>query len=297
LGKTKGKGVKETLDMLDDNKPGVIVTNQVKAESKDEGRYLYCVADSGEKAHLGKIGLDDKEVYTIPYVNLCAVVHNCPSEPYKSEDREVVKRWVITHEKVVEVAWEKFGTVLPLGFDTIIKGEENISPEENIKNWLKQDHVKLKEKIDKIRGKAEYGVQIFWDHKFIAEEIAKANEEIRNLNQDIKSKPKGMAYMFRYKLENLLKKEMEKKADYYFKGFYARIKKCVFEIRVEKTKKMSDFGSCGDEKRQMFMNLSCLVDKEKSRELGEELEKINEEEGFAVRFTGPWPPYSFVAFG
>ncbi|MDP3023952.1 MAG: GvpL/GvpF family gas vesicle protein [candidate division Zixibacteria bacterium] len=290
MGKTKGKGVKETLDMLDDNKPGVIVTNQVKAESKEEGRYLYCIGDSGEKAHLGKIGLDDKEVYTIPYVNLCAVVHNCPSEPYKSEDNEVVKRWVVAHEKVVESAWEKFGTVLPLGFDTIIKGEKDISPDENIKNWLKQDYVNLKEKIDKIRGKAEYGVQVFWEPKLIADEITKTSEEIKSLNQDIKSKSKGMAYMLKPKLENLLKKEMEKKADLCFKDFYARIKKYVFEIRVEKTKIMG-------EKGKMLMNLSCLVDKEKSRELGEELEKINEEEGFAVRFTGPWPPYSFVAFG
>lgn len=282
--------------MLDDNKQEVVVANEVKAESKYEGRYLYCVADSGESVKLGKLGLDGEEVYTLPWGDLCAVVHNCPSEPYKSEDDEVVKRWVVAHEKVVEVAWERFGTVLPLGFDTIIKGEEDISPEENIKNWLKQDYANLKEKIDKIRGKAEYGVQIFWDPKLIADEIAKTNEEIKNLNQDIKSKPKGMAYMFKHKLENLLKKEMEKRADVCFKDFYARIKKRVDEIKVEKTKKISA-GSIGDEKRQMLMNLSCLVDKEKSKELGEVLEKINEQEGFAVRFTGPWPPYSFVALG
>ena len=276
--------------MLDDDKPEVVVTNEVKVENSNEGRYLYCVADSGENTDLGKIGLDGREVYTIPLGDLCVVVHNCPSEPYKSEDDEVVKKWVMTHEKVVEVAWERFGTVLPLGFDTIIKGEEDRSPEENIKNWLKEDYEKLKEKMDKIRGKAEYGVQVFWDPKFIADEIAKTNEEIKNLNQDIKSKPKGMAYMFKHKLENLLKKEMERKADSCFKDFFARIKKCVDEIKVEKTKKT-------DEKGQMLMNLSCLVDKEKSKELGEELEKIDKQEGLAVRFTGPWPPYSFVAFG
>ena len=282
--------------MLDDDKREVVVTNKVKAKSKDEGRYLYCVADSGDRVDLGKIGLDGKEVYTLPWGDLCAIVHNCPSEPYKSADNEVVKRWVVAHEKVVEVAQERFGTVLPLGFDTIIKGEKDKSPEENIKNWLKEDYANLKEKMDKIKGKAEYGVQIFWDPKFIADEIAKTNEEIKNLNQDIKSKSKGMAYMFKHKLDNLLKKEMEEKAGLCFKDFYARIKKCVDEIRVEKTKQISA-GSIGDEKRQMLMNLSCLVDKEKSKELGEVLEKINRGKGFFVRFTGPWPPYSFVAFG
>ena len=276
--------------MLDDNKPEVVVADEFKAESKEKGRYLYCVTDNCVRASLGRIGLDGKEVYTIPFVDLCVVAHNCPCEPYKSEDSEVVKRWVVTHEKVVEIAWERFGTVLPIGFDTIIQGEEDKSPEENIKSWLKKDYANLKEKINEIRGKAEYGVQISWDPKFIADEIAKTNQEIRSLNQDINSKPKGIAYMFKHKLESLLKKEMEKRAALCFEDFYARIKKCVDEIRVEKTKKT-------DEKRQMLMNLSCLVDKKKSKELGEELEKINEEEGFAVRFTGPWPPYSFVTFG
>lgn len=275
--------------MLDANKPEVVAANEEKAESKDEGRYLYCIADSGKRVDLGKIGLEGREAYTIPLADLCAVVHDCPLEPYKSEDSEVVKRWVMTHEKVVEVAWEKFGTVLPLSFDTIIKGEKDGSPEENIKNWLKQEYANLKEKMNKIRGKAEYGVQIFWDPKFIADEIAKTNEKIKNLNQDIKSKSKGMAYILKQKLENLLKEEMEKRADLCFKDFYARIKKHVDEIRVEKTKR--------DEKKPMLMNISCLVDKQKAKELGEELEKINKEEGFAVRFTGPWPPYSFVAFG
>lgn len=276
--------------MLDDNKQEVVVANEVRAESQSEGRYLYCVADSGERADLGKIGLECKEVYTIPLLDLCAVVHNCPSQPYRSDDNEVLKGWIINHEKVVEAAWERFGTVLPLAFDTIVKGEGDINPEENIKNWLKEDYANLKERMDKIRGKAEYGVQIFWDPEFIADEIARVNEEIKNLNEEIKSKPKGMAYMLKQKLENLLKKEMEKKADICFKDFYARIRKCVDVIRVGKTKKI-------DEKKQMLMDLSCLLDKEKSKELGEELEKINMEEGFSVRFTGPWPPYSFVAFG
>jgi len=57
---------------------------------------------------------------------------------------------------------------------------------------------------------------------------------------------------------------------------------------VEKTKKT-------EKDKVMLINLSCLVAKEKVDSLGEELEKINNMEGFTVRFTGPWPPYSFVA--
>jgi len=38
-----------------------------------------------------------------------------------------------------------------------------------------------------------------------------------------------------------------------------------------------------------------LVYTDKYRELGEELDEINKMQGFSVRFTGPWPPYSFVS--
>ncbi|MDO9463983.1 MAG: GvpL/GvpF family gas vesicle protein [bacterium] len=253
----------------------------------NEARYLYCIADGNKKITFGNIGIEDSEVYTIPYEDLCAVVHNCPSEPYKSEDNEVVKKWVTAHQKVVDTVWGKFGTVLPLGFDTIIKGEKGTTPDKNMKNWIKEDYKNLKEKIAKLKGKAEYGVQISWDPKVIGEKLIESNQEIKKLNEEIKSKSKGLAYMYKQKLENLLKKEMEVEAERHFKDFYEKIKKCANEIKVEKTKKL-------EEGKQMLINLSCLLPKEKSKVLGEELEKINDMEEFYVRFTGPWPPYSFV---
>lgn len=252
-----------------------------------EARYLYCIADSAEKVNFGNIGIEGSEVYTIPYQDLCAVVHNCPPEPYKSEDNEVVKKWVMAHQKIVETAWERFGTVLPLGFDTIIKGEEGTAPDENMKKWLKGDYENLRQKLGKLKDKAEFGVQVFWDPKIISEGLIETNPEIKKLNEEIKSKSKGLAYMYKKKLENLLKKEMEVEAERHFKDFYERIKKCVDEIKVEKTKKL-------EEDKQMLMNLSCLLPKEKSKMLGEGLENIKNMEGFFVRFTGPWPPYSFV---
>lgn len=256
---------------------------------EQSGRYLYCITEGNKTFRFGDIGIDDKEVYTISYKGLCAVVHNCPNEPYKSNDDEIVKKWVMIHQSVVDKAWETFGVVLPLGFDTIVKGEGETNSEENIKKWLEDDYENLKQKIEKVKGKAEYGVQICWDPKRITQKILETVPEIKKLKEEMEKKPKGTAYMYRQKLESAIKKEMEREADKYFKDFYSKIKKHADDIRIEKTKKM--------EKEQMLMNLSCLVYKEKTPELGEELGKINKLEGFSVRFTGPWPPYSFVSPG
>ncbi len=259
-----------------------------ESAAKVEGRYLYCLADSGEEASLGPIGIDDRGVYTIPYRDLCAVVHDCPAEPYQSNDRHVVEGWVMAHQRVVDKAWERWGTVLPLSFDTIIRGQGGSDPQETVELWLAADYQSLKRKMEAVRGKAEYGVQVFWNAQIIARTIAETNQEIRSLEEEIRSKPQGLAYMYRQKLEGLLKREMESRADQCFKEFYDRLKKHVCDLRVEKTKRTGD-------DRQMIMNLSCLVFRDRSTDLGQELESIDRMEGFSVRFTGPWPPYSFVS--
>jgi len=263
------------------------VSPATEAAVEEEGKYLYCVADAGERVSLGEIGIEGHEVYTIRHRDICAVVHNCPAQPYQSDNQEVVKAWVMTHQKVVDAAWERWGTVLPLGFDTIIKGESGSSAERNVQAWLEGEYEGLKRKMEKVSGKAEYGVQVFWDPKVIAENLAQTSPEIRKLDEEIKAKPRGVAYMYRQRLENLIKHEMETKADECFRDFYSRIRKHADDIRVEKTKK-------AEQGWQMIMNLSCLVYRDRYTELGEELDKTNQMEEFSVRFTGPWPPYSFV---
>jgi len=262
-------------------------TLATQAIVEEKARYIYCVADAGEEVSLGKIGIEEHEVYAIPYKDICAVVHNCPAQPYRSDDQEVVEAWVMTHQEVVDTAWEKWGTVLPLSFDTIIREEAEKSARENVKDWLKQEYERLESKIEEMRGKAEYGVQVFWEPKVIAQSLTWTSPEIGRLEEEIKTKPKGLAYMYRQKLENLMKHEMETKADECFKNFYSRIRKHTDDVRVEKTKK-------AEPGLQMIMNLSCLVYRDRYSELGEELDKINRMEGFSVRFTGPWPPYSFA---
>lgn len=254
---------------------------------EEKGRYIYCIANTGDSLSLGPIGLEGSEVYTIPHRDLCAVVHDCPAEPYQSEDQDKVGAWVTTHQAVVDTAWDRWGAVLPLGFDTIIRGEKEADPGRCVRLWLEEDYERLKQKMERVRGKAEYGVQVFWDPRAIAKSLAETSPEIRRLEEEVRSKPRGLAYMYRQQLESLLKKEMGASADRCFKEFYGRIRKHVDDIRVEKVKKAkADI--------QMILNLSCLVPRDRYAELGEELDWINQRDGLSVRFTGPWPPYSFV---
>jgi len=255
--------------------------------SSAQGIYLYCIADGSKNTSLGNIGIEDSEVCALAYRDISAIVHNCQAHPYESEDADEVKNWVITHQDVVDRAWHMFGTVLPLVFDTIIIGDEGADPKENMIKWLQKDYEKLREKLNKVKGKAEYGVQVLWDPEVIVELIARDTPEIADLREQLKSKPPGTAYMYEQKMKNLLRGEMEKKADEYFNEFYARIKKEVLDVSIGKVRK-------GEDNLQMLMNLSCMVVTGGVKKLGLILEEIENEKGFVVRFTGPWPLYSFV---
>jgi len=261
-----------------------------EASVQFRGRYVYGIAKGSSNLMLGPIGLDGRDVYTIPYLDIIAIVHDCPSKPYQSSDDEVVKSWVKNHQKVLDAAKERFGTIIPMGFDTIFQPKDNVTaPEQVVKDWLKENHERLRTIMERVEGKDEYVVQVSYEPGVIAEQVSEQSEEIRRLKEDMAAaKAPGAVYLYRQKLEKALRAETDRLADRWFRDFFEKIKSHTDDIVVERTKKL-------DKNKAMLLNLSCLIARDKVAGLGEELEKIEHEEGFSVHFSGPWPPYSFVA--
>lgn len=247
-----------------------------------DGRYIYCITEGRQNISLGKVGIEKAKVYAIPFSNLLAVVHNCEAKAYNSDDEDTVINWIIIHQQVVDEAWKRFGTVLPISFNTIIKGNT-----EDVRAWLKQEYEYLRKKVLRFNGRAEYGVQVFWDINQIAGRIIDRDNELKGLQREMACMSGGAAYMHKQKFEKRLRDELETEAEVCFKRLYEQIKAQVEDIFVEKTKRKQG-------NTQMLMNLSCLVPKDRCGYVGEELEKISSMNGLSVRFTGPWPPYSFV---
>lgn len=251
------------------------------------GRYIYGIGGKGVREKLGAIGLDGADVYTIPYKDLCIVVHDCMDEPYKSEDENAVKEWLFTQQEVLDIAAERFEGVLPMGFDMIIEGKNGNDPETEAISWLEKSYDSFMETMTKIRNRQEYGIQVILDTANLSETLLQTDEKLKKKKEEIDAKPEGIAYMEREILKELVKERIEEKADQYFKDFYHVIKKCTDDIVIGKVKKVGGT-------QQMLMNLSCLVKKEMVVPLGEELERIEKNDGITVRFSGPWAPYSFV---
>jgi len=250
-----------------------------------EGRYLYCIVDSCEKTDFGQMGIEENLVYTVPFNDIGVVVHRCKAKPYKTEDKEKAAEWILAHQYVIDLATKEFGTVIPLTFDTIFKGGD-----ETVKKWLCGEYHQLKALLVKLEGKAEYGVQIFLENDFV-DKMIEESEEIRRLRRDLENKSSGAAYLFKKSLERRIHFEREAAIKKRARKLCDHISKLVDDVKLESTngeipEKWQD--------KQMILNLACLAHKDKIQDLGDMLGAVNKREGFAVRFTGPWPPYSFV---
>ena len=257
--------------------------------TKLDGLYVYSVARGPDNHPLGPIGLDGGEVYTLASGDLCAVVQNHRAETSHFEEPHKIEGWVLTHQQVVTAATEAFGTVLPMAFNMIVAASENAAAAENLGVWLDEKRNRFTYLLDKLAGKAEYGVQVFWDSEVITAALVQNDPELRGIRDEARTKPKGMAYMLQQKLAKAARAALETEANRRVADFYAQIRECVEDIRVDRPKK-------ADDGRQMLLNLSCLKDRG-SDALGSVLDEIQRTEGVSVRFTGPWPPYNFVSAG
>ena len=274
--------IREKIQSLNQDKTGTVSTGS-------EGIYVYGITENSDAARaLQLTGIDGQTVTTIPCRDLAAIVHSCPLTPYQSGDESVMKAWVLAHQNVLDIVSGQCETVIPFGFDTIIIPDGDRSAGEVFFDWISGEYDLLQTKMAKIRKKKEYGVQIFCSMPVITERITGKNDTIRALAEDMHTTGPGKAYMIRQKIEQEQKKEIESELQTIARKCHDTIDAVCDDIKVEKTRKT------GEKDQLMLLNYSCLVSDDSYSQLGEVLESLEKDEGLIVRFTGPWPVYSFV---
>lgn len=256
------------------------------SEAAKEGRYIYSVVSCGVESDLGDVGIEESRVRLIPHGDIAAVVHSCPAEPYVTEDDEKAKEWVLEHSYVIDLATERFGTVLPFSFDIIFIGDDEV-----VRGWLEENYDLLKGELERVRGKAEYIVQIFCDEETLRERIVAADPELQRLRASIEKMPKGTAYLYQKKFDLKIKEGLLEETARLTKELGAKIDEIADEVKIE-----TKVSWVPDEYKEMMMvaAFSCLVHHDGVEALGDLLEEVDKKEESSVRFSGPWAPFSFV---
>lgn len=250
----------------------------------EEGRYLYCVVESDPDATFSETGIDGEPVSVLSKNGLGAVVQPCDS-PFDSNDLGTVREWLLTHQSVVDAAGETFGTPLPFRFDTILKGDD-----EAVLEWLSDQSETLDAHLAEFAGCWEYRVGVTWDEDRVRNELESDDEELADLRERIDAASEGTAFLLEKQYDARLRDLRNSRQEELSARLHDGLDSLVEEVdTVDSTENV--LGSAAEDE---VIQVAFLAHEKREDEIGSHLDDVAAEPGIEIRFTGPWPPYSFA---
>ena len=267
----------------------------------DEGRYVYCVVRADEGATLETTGIEDEPVSVVTAAGVGAVVHET-DEVYDSADLGRIRWWVVRHQSVVDEATEAFGTPLPFQFDTIVRGDD-----EAVREWLREERERLTTALDSLAGHREYRIEVVRTEPIADERLAADDARLADLAERLDDADEGAAFLLEKQYDRRVTELRRDRREALTADLRERLAAYAREVHeLERTPGVSlegiGGGESGDEadesEREPICRLTLLAHTDRESELGRVLDDVAAEPGLEVRFTGPWPPYTFApAFG
>lgn len=260
-------------------------------DSFDTGRYLYCVvADDPETALdvTSGSGVGGGDVSLVRADGLAAVVQPCDSL-FDSNDAETVRRWLLSHQTVVDRAGEAFGTPLPFRFDTVIQGDDAA-----VRTWLSDHHRSLSDALDALAGRWEYRIEVSWDESQLADDLASTDDRLADLQRQCDAADEGRSFLLQKQYDRRLDSLTEAQQAETMADLRERLDPLVErleDVDRQPTGGLSPSRATDDRLRRA---VTVLVRSDQEEAVGDCLSDLASRPGVEVRFTGPWPPYSFA---
>jgi len=149
-----------------------------KKRRKEEEKYFYCVIPCNEEKSFGNIGMNDCEVYTIPYRDVAAVVSDSPLRDY-----EITEDNTRRHEAVLRRVMEEH-TVVPAEFGTAIKNERIL------RRLLMKAYSPTRESLRLMDDKVELGVKAVLNEDIVFVDPEKRQECLSDILGSLNSRAK-----------------------------------------------------------------------------------------------------------
>ncbi|WP_254535121.1 gas vesicle protein GvpL [Halomarina litorea] len=264
-------------------------TESESAPDIEAGRYLYCVVSLDEEEDPSAFdaeGVDSVAVRVVAFAGLGAVVHDTDAL-YDSEDPQQVQSWLLDHQSVVDAAGERFGTPLPVRFDTVLRGGD-----EGVRSWLEDHRDTLERHLGRFAGCWEYRIEVLVDPETLRAGLAEDDEQLRELAEKRERVGEGTAFMVDKQYENRLREVKRTAREARTSSLESRLTDLADE--VERLGSRTTALGVEREDRETQARLTVLAPESNEAAIGEVLDDVAAETGVEVRFTGPWPPYSFA---
>ncbi len=245
--------------------------------------YVYGIVKNGFNFRYNGTGINGESVYTLKQGEFSALVHDCEEKPYISEDPNKIKELIIVHNNILNRAMEDFKGVMPLPFNTIIKGREN-SAEDNLKKWLNDNKEKLEGVWSKIKNKSEYGIRVYYEREKLIQQTSNS-AEIKEIEKNMEGRSEGLSYLLKGKASYKINEIVQDRINQFKQEFCDDIRTVADDIKVNISRISIN------EEKDLLLGLSILVNEDQVDKIKRILEKNKD---FSFQLAGPFAPYSFV---
>jgi hypothetical protein len=239
-----------------------------------QGEYIYGIVEEPRLRRFSLPGIADADVYTINHQRLAAVVSDT-----ESLEIDPTRKNVQTHTVVQDELLKEY-TLLPMGFGMIATGEGEV------RGLLENNYQGLTSELNRLVGKIEVELKVFWDQEAVIKELQGENQEFSRLKAKINSASSPI------EIQNLLS-VAGKLVENITRDWKAKYAELVYNILKElsyeaKVNRPADIKN--------LLNVSYLIDRTCENEFKEQVYKLDSKFQGRINFkyVGPMPPYSFV---
>jgi hypothetical protein len=246
-----------------------------RSDTIGEGRYVYGIIAGRDPLTFGKMGLggQGEMVYTVNHGDISGVVSRTSVFIF-----DPTRENALAHEHVIESVM-KSHTIIPMSFGTVFRTDDDI------REVLRSIYPSLKDVLEQMSGKVEFGLKVTWDRDQIVEELKRQDEEIHRFHLEITKKHLQSTYLARMQLGRMIDKALVETSSQYVREIYEALRNVCVASRDNKP--------IGE---KMIMNAAFLIERQREAEFDAAVNRVAKRFGSRLnfRYTGPWPPYNFV---
>jgi len=240
-----------------------------------EGKYIYCVIDSGQPQSFGPLGIGGggDELHTVCFDDIAALVSDAPLRKYR-----VSRENSLAHQKAIEKVMDGH-TTLPVRFATVAEDEDKV------KRILEKEHDRFKGLLDSIKNKTELGLKAMFKEEVIYKNILEKYEDIKRLKEKIAAIPPEKSHYQRMEIGKMVEEALQSEKEIVRDDILNSLEPLAVEVKTNDT-----YGEL------MIVNAAFFVEKEKEADFDQQVQQLDDKYGEKVtfRYVGPLPPFNFV---
>jgi DNA-binding FrmR family transcriptional regulator len=254
--------------------------------------YVYCIAaETLPVDSLPAAIEEDAKLEWIVVQQLAALASQVPRATYNEEslaDHLTDATWTairaMRHETVVEHV-AKRATVIPLRFGTIYLERSGIE------QMLTEKSRELQDIIEQLRGREEWGVNVYVDRAALLSSITSVSPVLREIVERAEQSSPGQSYLLQKKIDALKTDEARAAVNRITDEIEQKLRDESDDARRLRILKVetTEHG----ELKAKFAFLVKRAEFDRFRAAAERLAQENQAAGVRLELTGPWPVYNF----